>query len=41
MQMSYPPRVFDAPTDFKDAVDVDVFPESVDDSLRCCLDPGE
>ena len=29
--------MFAPPNDFPDAVDVDVFPESVDDNLLCCL----
>ena len=29
--------MFAPPNDFPDAVDVEVFPESVDDNLLCCL----
>jgi hypothetical protein len=39
--MSLPPNIFNVPPDVTEAVEVDVFPESVDDNRRCCLAAGE
>ena len=38
---SVPGTTLTPPIDFPDAVDVEVFPESVDDNLLCCLCAGE
>jgi hypothetical protein len=41
MDRSVSPKIFGTPIDLKDAVDVEVLPESAEDNLLCCLGPGE